>query len=60
MPVLQSLLILGHDLLVLFELVTHLDLDTTRLVQLCSLLVEFGLECLELVLFQFEGLDEHD
>lgn len=56
MPVLESLLILGHDLLVLFELVPHLNLDAAGFIEFGSLFIKLRLQCLQFVLLQLKCL----
>lgn len=53
LPVSEAFLVLMEHFIVLFQLVTHLDLDGADLVQLGGLLVEFSLKDSQ---FFFSGL----
>jgi hypothetical protein len=56
LPVSKALLVLGHDFLILFEFVTHFNLDSSSFVEDGGLRVELALECLELFLLGVQGL----
>ena len=55
-PVPQLPLVLDQDLLVLLELIAHLDLDGAGLVELARLLVQLGLEVPQLLLLRHQLL----
>lgn len=56
LPVSKALLVLGHDFLILFEFVAHLNLNSSSLVQDGCLGIELGFERLELFFLGVQGL----
>jgi hypothetical protein len=56
LPVSKALLVLGHDFLILFEFVTHFNLNSSSLVKDSGLRIELTLECLELFLLGVQSL----